>query len=116
VHIEGVEYRWKSKGTGSKVAVGSTEKLPDAGKRLNSTSRFHQLVRNHDNTTVAQPHSRTRSGFFRKPREMALEIALSVAYAVDIILVTFILVRRERESERTKSLGTFALLGSDAGF
>ena len=35
---------------------------------------------------------------------MALEIANAVAYAVDIILLTFIIVWRERESERTKTI------------
>jgi len=74
-------------------------------KRLNRTPCFHQLMKKDDNTTVAESHSRIRSSFFRKPRDMALEIADVVACAADIILLTFIIVWRERESERAKFRG-----------
>jgi len=80
VTIEDVEYRWKSKGIGSKVV----------------------LVNKDTNETVAQSHSRIRSSIFKKPRDMGLEISQVVSDAVDLVLLTFILVWKERQSERTK--------------
>jgi len=61
-----------------------------------------QLVNKDTNATVAESHSRIRSSFFRKPRDMSLEISEVVSHAVDIILLTFILVWKERQSERSK--------------
>ena len=60
-----------------------------------------QLVTDDNRTTVAQSRSRRQSGCFRKARDMSLEISEVVAFAVDIILLTFILVWRERADERT---------------
>jgi hypothetical protein len=37
---------------------------------------------------------------FRKSRDMGLEISEVVSHAVDILLLTFILVWKERQSER----------------
>jgi len=73
-------YRWKSKGIGSKVV----------------------LVADDGSATVAQSHSRRRSSLFRKSRDMSLEVSEVVDHAVDVILLTFILVWRERQNERTK--------------
>jgi len=80
LRIADAAYRWKSKGVGSKVV----------------------LVTEDDSTTVAQSHSRRQSSFFRKPRDMSLEISEIVAFAVDVILLTFILVWNERKAERTE--------------
>jgi len=92
LNITDTVYRWKSKGIGSKVV----------------------LVTDDNSATVAQSHSRRRSGFFRKPRDMSLEVSEVVDHAVDVILLTFILVWRERQNERTKpglSVGPGASFG-----
>jgi len=78
--IQDVEYRWKSKGMGSKIV----------------------LVNHVSNEIVAESHSRVRSSFFKKPRAMSLEISDAISLAMDIVLLTFILVWRERQSERSK--------------
>jgi len=70
---------------------------------LNLIPYSHQLVDNDTNATVAQSHSRIRHSFFRKPRDMSLEISEVVSHAVDVILLTFLLVWRERQNERSKS-------------
>ena len=70
---------------------------------LNLIPYSHQLVDNDTNATVAESYSRIRSSFFRKPRDMSLEISEVVSHAVDVILLTFILVWRERQSERSKN-------------
>ena len=57
--------------------------------------------------TVAESHSRRRSSIFRKPRDMSFEISEVVSHAVDVILLTFILVWRERQNERSKSFDGF---------
>ena len=44
---------------------------------------------------------------FRKPRDMSFEISESVSHAVDVVLLTFIIVWRERQNERSKSYGGF---------
>ncbi|KAF9645293.1 hypothetical protein BDM02DRAFT_3189829 [Thelephora ganbajun] len=80
VLIDDAEYRWKSKGMGSKVV----------------------LVTKDTNVTVAKSHSRIRSSFFRKPRDMSLEISEVISHAVDIVLLTFILVWKERQSARLR--------------
>jgi len=51
--------------------------------------------------TVAQSHSRIRGNLFKKPRNMSLEISEAISHAVDVVLLTFILVRKERESQRS---------------
>jgi len=82
IFIEDVEYRWKTKGTGSKVVLVTTK-----------------------NKTVAESHSKRRSSFFRKARDMGLEISGVVSLAVDVILLTFIFAWKERQ-KRTKIGGT----------
>ena len=62
-----------------------------------------QLVDKDTKNTLAQSHSRIRSSFFRKPRDMSLEISEPIIHAVDVVLLTFILVWRERQSERVKN-------------
>ena len=62
-----------------------------------------QLVSKGTNQIVAQSHSRVRSSFFRKPRDMSLEISAPVSPAMDIVLLTFIFVWRERRSEKAKN-------------
>jgi len=75
-------------------------------KKLNSASRPLQLVNKDTNETVAESHSQRRSSIFRKPRNMSLEISQAVSHAVDIVLLTFILVWRERRrEERAPNLG-----------
>lgn len=86
VRIDDIEYRWKTKGTGSKIL----------------------LVNKVTGGIVAQSHSRIRSSFFRKPRDMSLEISDGISHAVDVVLLTFILVWRERQSEKSAgSMHTF---------
>ena len=99
VSIDDVEYRWKSKGTGSKVVV---RRRQSPISKLDSISRPPQLVNKDTNATVAQSHSRIRSSIFRKPRDMGLEISEVICHAVDVVLLTFILVWRERQSQRSK--------------
>ena len=74
-----------------------------------------QLVDKDTKNTVAQSHSRIRSGFFRKPRDMNLEISEPIVHAVDVVLLTFILVWHERQSERAKQTNTFFGIAQDAG-
>jgi hypothetical protein len=64
-----------------------------------------QLVDKRTNEIAAQSHSRIRNGFFKKPRDLSLEISGPISHAVDIVLLTFILVWRERQTERNKDLG-----------
>ena len=71
---------------------------------LSSVDYSHQLVGKDTKATVAQSHSRRRSSFFRKSRDMSLEVSEVVSHAVDIILLTFILVWKERQCERLKSV------------
>ncbi|KAF9791198.1 hypothetical protein BJ322DRAFT_1040364 [Thelephora terrestris] len=85
VRIDDVEYRWKTKGTGSKVV----------------------LVNKVTGETVAQSHSRIRSSFFRKPRDMSLEISEAISHAVDVVLLTFILVWRERQTGKLEGMHTY---------
>lgn len=58
-----------------------------------------QLVDKGAKNTVAQSHSRIQSSFFRKPRDMSLEISEPIAHAVDVVLLTFFLSWRERQRE-----------------
>jgi len=75
---------------------------------LSQKTQFRlQLVNKDTNETVAESHSQRRSSIFRKPRDMSLEISQTVSHAVDIVLLTFVLVWKERQSERSKSLGGF---------
>ena len=53
--------------------------------------------------TVAQSHSRIRDGFFKKARDMSLEISPGISPAVDIVLLTFILVWVERQNEKVEN-------------
>ena len=64
-----------------------------------------QLVNKSTNEIAAQSHSRIRNSFFRKPRDMSLEISAPISHAVDIVLLTFLLVWRERKTERIKDVG-----------
>ena len=65
-----------------------------------------QLVNKDTNETVAESHSHRRSSIFRKPRDMSLEISQAVSDAVDVVLLTFILVWKERQRERSHSFNT----------
>lgn len=61
-----------------------------------------QLVNKDSNNEVARSHSKIRSSFFRKPRDMSLDISETISHAVDTVFLTFVLVWRERKNERTK--------------
>lgn len=61
-----------------------------------------QLANKDTNATVAQSHSRIRSSIFKKPRDMGLEISRVVSDAADVVLLTFIIVWKERQSQRAK--------------
>jgi len=77
--------------------------------RLKKTSTPLQLVNKGTDKTVAEPHSRKRSSIFRKPRDMSFEISESISHAVDVVLLTFILVWKERERERSKTAPGFGM-------
>jgi len=70
-------------------------------KQLSSISNSPQLINKDTNATVAQSHSRIRGNIFKKPRDMSPEISEAISHAVDVVLLTFILVRKERESQRS---------------
>jgi hypothetical protein len=101
VSIDDIEYRWNSKGTGSKVVV---RRRYSPISKLDTIFCPPQLVNKDTNATVAESHSRRRSSIFRKPRSMGLEISEVVSHAVDVVVLTFILVWRERQNERSKSV------------
>ena len=84
--------------------------LPDPDKLLSPISDPPQLVNNETNATVAESHSRRRGSIFRKTRDMGLEISGAVSLAVDLVLLTFILVWSARQSERME--GDESLSGS----
>jgi hypothetical protein len=71
-----------------------------SSQKLDSTSCSPQLVNTDTNVTVAQSRSRIQGSMFRKSRDMGLEISEVVSHAVDVLLLTFILVWKERQSER----------------
>ena len=71
-------------------------------------SRSPQLVNKDTKETVAESHSHRRSSIFRKPRDMSLEISEVVSHAVDMVLLTFILVWSERQSEKRRAVGVYA--------
>ena len=100
VSIDDIEYRWNSKGTGSKVVV---RRCSSPVSKLDSISFPLQLVNKDTNATVAESHGRRQSSLFRKPRNMNLEISEVVSHAVDVVLLTFILAWMERQNERSKS-------------
>ena len=66
-----------------------------------------QLVNEETKETVAESHSHRRSSIFRKPRDMTLEISEVVSHAVDIVLLTFVLVWSERQNERKRALTVY---------
>jgi len=80
-------------------------------RKLNSISRSPQLVNKGTKETVAESHSHRRSSIFRKPRDMSLEICEVVSHAVDLVLLTFILVWSERQSEAKSGVGVYATGG-----
>ena len=98
VQINDVEYRWKSKGTGSKVVVSYRRKALGLAPLIPPL----QLVDKATNWTVAESHSRIRGNFFRKPRDMNLEISATISLAIDVVLLTFILVWMQRQNEGLK--------------
>ena len=65
------------------------------------------------NATVAESQSRKRSSLFRKARDMSLEISEVVSLAMDVVLLTFVLVWSERQTERSKSMILVGMGGSD---
>ena len=84
---------------GSKVVVSYRRKALGPASLIPSL----QLVDKATNKTVVESHSRIRGNFFRKPRDMSLEISATISHAIDIVLLTFILVWMERQNERSKS-------------
>ena len=72
-----------------------------------------QLVNQNTNKTVAQSHSRIRSSFFKRPRDMSFEISSTISHAVDTVLLTFILVWMERQNERTRSVNLWSALPAE---
>ena len=64
--------------------------------QLNSIFCSYQLVTT-GNTAVAESHSKRQKSFFRKARDMSLEISKVVALSVDVILLTFLFVWKERK-------------------
>ena len=83
-----------------------TDKSPNLDKPLNSTACSHQLVTK-DSRTVAESHSKRRSSLFRRARDMGLEISGTVALAVDVILLTFIFVWKERRKGDRVGIGFY---------
>lgn len=77
-------------------------------------SNSRQLVNKDTNAKVAESQSRKRSSLFRKARDMSLEISDAVSLAVDVILLTFVLVWSERQNERSKSMTLVRVGGGDA--
>ena len=86
--------------------------LPDPDKLLSPISDPPQLVNNETNATVAESHSRRRGSIFRKTRDMGLEISGTVSLAVDVVLLTFILVWGERQNDRSESKYMMSVWGS----
>ena len=82
--------------------VGALHRL-SSKNQLNAISRSSQLVNKNTNAIVAESHSRKRSSIFTKPRDMGLEISHVVSHAADIVLLTFILVWKERQVRRPGS-------------
>ena len=103
MRIDDVEYKWKTKGTSSKVVVRYRRKGFDPACLIFPL----QLVNKATGEIVAQSHSRIRSSFFRKPRDMSLEISDMISHAVDVVLLTFILVWRERQSEKLEGMHAY---------
>ena len=103
ITINDVQYKWKSKGTGSKLVVCWTS---IDTFRIAFTKVF-QLVNNDTKAVVVESHRRvTGSGSFIKtktPRYMNLDIGDEVVDYTELILLTFLLVWNERVSERAKS-------------
>ena len=66
-----------------------------------------QLVNEETKETVVEYHSHRRSSIFRKPCDMTLEISEVVSHAVDIVLLTFVLVWSERQNERKRALTVY---------
>jgi hypothetical protein len=65
-----------------------------------------QLVNEETKQKVSQSHSRIRGlSFFRKPRDMSLEISLPVSLATDLVLLTFVLVWTERRNWKVMEAG-----------
>lgn len=93
ITLNDVQYKWKAKGTGSKLV----------------------LVNSDTKAVVAESHRQiTGGGGFIKtkaPRYMNLDIADEVIEHNELILLTFLLVWKERVSERAKSVPTHELRG-----
>ncbi|KAF9645610.1 hypothetical protein BDM02DRAFT_489280 [Thelephora ganbajun] len=86
ITINNVQYKWKAKGTGPKLV----------------------LVNNDTKAVVVESHRRiTGNGSFLKtktPRYMNLDIGGEVVEHTELVLLTFILVWKERIGERAKSV------------
>jgi len=95
ITINNTQYKWKAKGTGSKLV----------------------LVNSNTKAVVVESHRRiTGGGSFLKtkpPRHMNLDIADEVVEHTELILLTFLLVWKERVSERAKSVPEFKGVGPD---
>lgn len=107
VTLNDVQCKWKAKGTGSKLVVRSTSfGLWGVMLTLNV-----QLVNSNTKAIVVESHRRiTAGGNFLKaktPRCMNLDIADEVVEYAELVLLTFLLVWRERVGERAKSVSEF---------
>jgi len=84
----------------------------------NEFTHFSQLVNTDTKAVVVESHRRITSGggFFKSktPRYMNLDITDEVVEYTELILITFLLVRKERLSERAKANFDSALLPSPA--
>jgi hypothetical protein len=98
------------KGQDQKLWYVNIASTPASTRTSASLTWRFQLVDQESNKTVAQSHSRIQSSLFKKPRDMSLEILEPISHAVDTVLLTFILVWRERHNERSKDLGKFTPL------
>lgn len=91
------------------LLIGSKVVVRYRGSRgLNPISLISsQLVNKVTGKIAAQSHRRIRSSFFRKPRDMSLEVSNAVSHAVDVVLLTFMLVWKERQSENLEGMHAF---------
>jgi hypothetical protein len=81
--------------------------MSNIGRFKINLTNFFQLVNSDTKAVVVESHRRiTGSGGFMKtktPRYMNLDIADEVVEYIDLILLTFLLVWKERVGERAKS-------------
>ena len=112
ITINNVQYKWKAKGTGSKLVV-CQRSTPSELNPLTSI----QLVNTKTKAVVVESHHRIAGGgsFLRNktPRHMNLDIADEVIEHTELILLTFLLVWKERVGERAKTVSEFRGVAPD---